>query len=367
MRLSGSVIFRAMGWLAAGSFVVAIAVGRMCAPTPVLRGVEAARFWNVPSRTPGHAESSPAFVDLGTGDPLMLPLPRGEALTQPACAPWKDESGGTQVAGAWRRVSGDDAALVTSEFGLARFSFPGGEPLDRVPSDIIPEGAPCWYPGTTARILFAAADGGLYRFAFEGARGPDTSDSGCEARPSPIVWKVTPPGDDERSVRIADPVWPADRRLGGRLIVSLRYQVREGNRLRFTPARPWALKLDRAGEAIEEATPLGQDLEPAGVKVRFPRVHRAPDGTARLIYLAQRSGRPSWDLRTAPLTLASDGIPQIASEPETIVEAECAFGPPALSPDDRWVYFLPADPRIAGPLRAPTTRRQGLAQVVPAR
>jgi hypothetical protein len=359
MKISISGMMRWSIRLAVASCVVAIAVGRMCAPAPTMRSLEAARFVSMPTV---RGDALLRLLDTQTGVLASLELPSGDILEHAACSPWHDETGKSQVVGLWRTRSGEGNQRVTTEFGLARFNFPGGECLDRVATNILPEGKPCWYPGTTARILFASNDGGLYRFAFESGEGEDPTATGRDLQPLPIVWKITPPGDNERSVRMADPVWPVERAFGGRLVVSLRYEIKNSRgEIKFSQPRPWWLKLDAAGEAIEAAGPLGDDESAvdSGLKVRFPRPIRLADGSFRLATLKRASGRASWDLHVSELGIGNDGAPRVIPGTDVVAASNCDSVPLANSPDGRWVYYLPEVALPGAVLRAPTVARGG--------
>lgn len=358
MKISALPSFRMTALALALLCVAALAVGRMAGPGSRLRVAERPRFVAVHRQGSPASAASLGFLNLDTGDVEPFQLSGGDALVDPACAPWRDEQGRGQVAGRWLNRSGQDESRVTTDFGLGRFTFPEGEPIDRIPSDVLPEGPPCWYPGTQAKILFAAANGTLYRFAFEGSTAPDARPNGADPRPVPIVWKVAPPGEDERSVRMADPIWPEGRGFGGRVIVSLRLQVRDGDEVRFSPPRLWSLKLDREGGAIEAAAPLAPE-ESVGlgdVKVRYPRTVRWADGRDRIAFLAKEHGQRDWALAAARIALDEDGAPVLEPEETRLVVDRCEFAPPAFSTEGRWLYYLPTDHRIGGMVRAPVGR-----------
>ncbi|MDB5348894.1 MAG: hypothetical protein JWN86_141 [Planctomycetota bacterium] len=341
MRNSTWFAVRFTGCFAAGSCLVAIAIGRMCAPAPSLRSMEKTRLIHMPIITHAKPDERLSFLDTESGRSIPVDLPPGETVEWASCSPWHDAQGRRQFVGRWESRSGDGAAELVNEFGLARFSFPDGEALNRIPLEITPRGTPCWYPGTTAKILFTASDGGLYRFAFEGSRSADATPDGCDTRPQPIPWKVAPPGEAERSVHIADPVWPEDRAFGGLLFVALSMQTYEGDQLGWTAYRIWWLRLDREGSAIEAAGPLMQN--PATFdgkdKGRFPRPVRMADGRCHLAFLSRDRETSSWDLCLAPIVLDGSGLPHVDPDTVKVVAERCAPVPPAFSADSRWLYF----------------------------
>lgn len=351
--------------LAAVSCVVAIAVGQLTTPAPVLRLVEPVRFVSVPGSS---GDSGLTMLDVESGSLTPVELAGGDILENASCAPWKEESGQRQVVGRWRMRSGQGAERLTTEFGLGRYTFPKGDCLDQVVTDILPQGPPCWYPGTSAKVLFAAADGGLYRFAFEGVAGPDTTPTGRDLRPHPIVWKIAPPGENERSVRISDPVWPTERNFGGRIIVSLRFQVQDrSGEMDFSAPRPWWLKLDAKGEAIEAAGPLAPDdttALDADLKVRFPRPIRLADGSLRLASLSRHKRSTEWNLSVANLIMGEDGAPQLVSGTEIVVARRCAHASLANSLKGDWIYYVPLDAQPGWVLRTPTLLKNGSSSVL---
>ena len=102
------------------------------------------------------------------GDPsrtTLLRPPGGMLLEFGIASPWRDEAGRFQVVG---RLTGGENRARAGYVGLARVSFPDGELLDLVATDVLPTSQPCWARGTRPRILFAAADGHLYQHDFDG-------------------------------------------------------------------------------------------------------------------------------------------------------------------------------------------------------
>ncbi len=333
---------RVLVWVGATACVAAVAVGRMSSPELSLRSMQPIRYAGLSALISSTHDGRLSFVDLETGKGQVMDVADGDQFSQMAWSPWVDESGEGQVAGFWRSYSGRNEQGMASEIGLARYRFPGGEPLDRVATDITPVSPPCWYPGTRAQILFADGGGTLHRFAFEGTHRSGTTLDGCDLAPSPIVWKIAPPGVDERSVRMMDPVWPEGRAMEGRLIVSLSMHRVEGDR-HFTPPRLWWLKLDEAGEAIEAAGPLVRRDDSLDVRERCARVTRTPSGEYRIAYLVRDAASTDWKMTVAPLEFDDQGLPFVRPElasSDARVQAPIA---PAFSSDGRWLYYL-SDP-----------------------
>ena len=320
--------------------VAAVALGRMTTAEPTLRSWDGTKLVCLTLLDKARGDQRLSFVDLKTGTEQSLRLSPGERLDQPAAAPWHEESGQTQIVGFWSRRSGTGANGLTRETGLARFRFPEGTALDRVALDVTPYGAPCWYPGTKAQVLFADGGGTLWRFAFEGSLEPDVTSDGRDARPSPIVWKTAPPGVDERSVRMYEPSWPEGRAFDGKLIVSLSHQVRDQNGHRYTAPKLWWLSLDAEGRAIEAAGPLTRDDEDSETKERCARVFKAPSGKFQVAYLVKHLEQSSWELAVAPLAFDGDGQPFSPPGLAVPLANQAAMVAPAFSEDGRWLYYL---------------------------
>ena len=136
----------------------------------------------------------------------------------------------------------------------------------------------------------------------------------------------------------------------------------------FEPPRPWWLKLDARGEAIEAAGPLdidGMTLD-TELKVRFPRPIRMKGGGLRLAMLARPGGGPEWALRIWELAQDADGTPRLVPGSDITTAEHCAHAPLAASPDGDWVYYVPLDAPTGWVLRAPTVRREGRSAVASA-
>ena len=130
------------------------------------------------------ADRTPRWLDAETGTVTTFPIEEGDVLEAASCSPWVDEKGRHQVIGRWSSRTKDGPMSMSTDFGLARYMFPSGQLLDHVSTDIVPVGAPSWFPGTRANILFAAGDGNLYKYAFETEAGVR---SGEEARAATTV------------------------------------------------------------------------------------------------------------------------------------------------------------------------------------
>ncbi|MBX6316444.1 MAG: hypothetical protein IRY99_26565, partial [Isosphaeraceae bacterium] len=323
---------------------VAVALGRLVPPDEgrvlvperyrVVNGHLASAAPLLGREVPRDAQK-PRLLDLVTGRLELLPLPEGEYLAQASLSPWRDRRGERQLVGRW---SCFDPKGSVHGGGLARFRFPSGEAIDRVDMDLLPRSPVCWYPGTRARVLFAAADGQLYQFAFEAAGGLP----GADARPQPLAWRSARPGTGQ--VALDEPTWPTALRLGGRLIVALRtIALRHGDH-RGEPARLWWLRLDQAGTAIIAAGPLTRcdPLDPVEDE-HFPAVGAGPEGRLLLAYLVRREDGPPtrYELRVAPVHFdPASGAPYtLRSEARALAE-DCIAVAPAFTPDDQSIICI---------------------------
>jgi len=268
-------MIRALALAAVALGAVAVGLGRMNPPQFPLRTPAPVGHVGLPSYTHQRAENSADYLDLAAADIRHFDLPAGEFLDNLSVSPWRDEEGRSQAVGRWSRRGGGSSK---DESGLARFTFPGGEALDRIPTDLLPKGLPCWFPDRSARVLFVAGDGRLYRVDFEPWSGGEATLEG--PTPQALTW-AHPPEDPDRFV-IRDPSWPTDSIFGGRLVVSLSERVHVDGRT--VPGRPklWWIRLDAAGTRIIESGPLSRSDAPTGpvpdLDERFPQFGRSPAG-----------------------------------------------------------------------------------------
>jgi hypothetical protein len=290
----------------------------------------------------------PHFFDPEIGRGFRTQLADDVILMYPACSPWRDARGRLQLVGGWRRRRNVPGEADGPQSGLARYVFPGGQVLDRIACDPLVTGTPCWYPGTSTRILYPANDGALYQFSFaeEEAAGPATSPS---RRPRRLTWRCPPPGIG--AVIIQDPTWPTDPRLGGRLLVTLSYVVRKRDQIGFTAKQIWWLRLSRDGAAIEEAGRLIVPDEPgntaSAVAERLPSLWSGPDGVvlAFLSYIRNETGSR---LQVAPVVFdPTTKAPRVFVAKAAVLAEDRMTVVPVFSSDGRWVLSarLAADAR----------------------
>jgi hypothetical protein len=276
------------------------------------------------------------------GRTIRLPLPRDERLDYATCSPWRDERGRSQVAGRWTFGSHGSPA----EFGIARLSFPDGEVIDRVATETMPLGAPCWFPGTTARILFAAGDGMLYNYAFEAPATPESESTAPEvirADSAPRRLALQCPALKDRAVFLSDPHWPSDSRFSRTLFVSLRKTETIRRQPVYGCDEIWWLRISEDGCAIEDGGPLLKGAaEPSGAEAeeRCPIVGRTREGDLTLAYL-RKVGTGPRELRALDLTFDDQNQRPVAQPGAGLkVADDCLPCPPAFSSDGRHVLVL---------------------------
>ncbi len=332
--------------LFAGTCGVAIMLGRAACPGPV-RVQGPAQFAVVPgfiagaspvSRQIASADHGLSFLlDTDTGKLLEWRSHEHDHLSDAACSPWVDETGRSQVVAVWR---GEKRAFPFAGVGIVRISCPDGAILDRVGLDVMPIGPCCWLPGTAARVVFAAGDGLLYRFAFEESHAPGgTSVDRC-ARPSPLVWRTDPPVRSRFYLR--EPSVPAHPRLASEMLVSVEI-CSEHDDGSHAPRELWRLQLDPLATSILAA---GRLLEPSapdgpGIERRFPVLTGQNDGSLVLAYLAGNALR-GYQLRVAPARFdPRTGTPRAIAARERILAEGCLAIPPIFSVDGRSACCFP--------------------------
>ncbi len=350
MSFSFSSLIRLLVLLALGSTMLAVGLSRLDPPGPGWRSRRTPRDFNVNECFLDVTDRTPRWLDSETGRVVSAPLADGDVLEVASSSPWVDEHGHRQVVGRWSSRTKDGPMSMSHDFGLARYTFPGGEKLDQVSTEIVPVGPPCWFPGTRARVLFAAGDGELYRYAFE-AEDRQKSDPERDPRPSPIAWRCPKPGQGE--VFLGDLTWPDDPRLGGCVVASLRLQGPDGRGGRvYSRTQLWWLKLNHAGTHIVDAGRLivpepGADDD--GYDERSPSLATRSDGRLALAYLHHRGEIRGWELRVAPVSIdAERHVPSALQSAFRVLAPGCQAAPAAFSPDGRWLTaIVGAHPSVA--------------------
>jgi hypothetical protein len=284
---------------------------------------------------------------------IQVPYSPTERFDYAACSPWRDEQGRSQVAGRWSR----GMRSSEGELGIARLSFPDGEVLDHVVTKAIPLGAPCWYPGLSARILFASGDGRLYDHAFE---SPETHPgepsistlSGPDAAPRPIP--ILCESLEDHDVFISDPHWPTDSRFSRTIFVSLRSSLTTIPHPVYNSCEIWWLRLSEDGRAIEDGGRLLDVSEESGdvdVEERCPIVGRTPEGELTLAYLRKVSNQP-WELRAVPIKFDAKARRPVAEPgPGVRVTVDCQPCQPTFTTDGKHVLVVGVGSGTRGELR----------------
>jgi hypothetical protein len=342
MRVSLTLLIRTTAWLALGVLIVAIGLGRK-APREALGYRDAAPLYHgVNGRFFAAEESQPRFLDRETGELIKVPFRSEDVLDHAACSPWRDERGQHHMVSRWVNRSGQGGEYLPLVFGLARFTLPEGRMIDRVELDVLPIGAPCWFPGRTPQVLFAAGNGSIYRYSFGPPVGDPRQDGWDEPPARRLTWRCPTPGVDQ--VLVADLHWPTTPDLGGRLIASLSYQVSLDGKRVFRGPELWWLQLSRDGLAIEAAGRLTVAETEEGTidrEERFPTAMSIPGGGIALAYLTRTRNQGDWDLRVSPLEFdPQSGSPRAERGRGRVVAARCLATAPAFSMDGRWLYGL---------------------------
>jgi hypothetical protein len=288
-------------------------------------------------------DGRPLLMDRETGRLEKLPLPPGMGIYAASVSPW-EEDGGRQVVGIGCDQSEGEGSSLRTISGLVRMSLPDGEVLDRLPlsEGALPEGPPCWIPGATASVLYVGGDFGLYRVDFELGR-TDDDEVMFGTHPRPLGWRSPMPG---AGVQFRDVAWPDDSRLGGRVLVSLRFKEEKSGR--YTDWQIWWLQLDRAGTSIVAAGRLlGPGPSDMAASSRLPNLVTL-GGEPALAYLARWPGESGLQLRVAPIHFGPDpGTPNAREEESRALAEGCLPISPVASPDGRWITIVRTDgPRL---------------------
>jgi hypothetical protein len=329
---------------------VAVLLGRSFPPRPARRAPGHPSFVYVNGYLLGLASEALQRLDPETGMIEPLPLPEGDVMECARGSPWRDSRGRWQVAGrGWTR-SGPRRNPITRGYCLALYEFPGGAVLDRVETEYLPTGAPCWEPGNSARVLFAAGDGAIYWHDFEGSDPSGANYRGGSSRPKPLSWACPQPGLGR--VGLAEPEWPPESRLGRRLLVALQVLERVGGLLRHSSWQLWWLQLDRERMTIAAAGPLlrPDPTIPASESWgdHFPTLLSGPGGELAVAYLTFRPGIHLGQLRIAPLRIDPATGEPLAAVGGPVLAGDCLPTTLAPSADGRWICCV-VQPQGLGP------------------
>ncbi len=350
MTFSFGSMLRLAILLAVGCTILAVGVSRLDPPKVVKRYPRPVVHYNINDFFLRVQDRDPRWIDAETGGMTVSSVVANDVLEAASCSPWVDETGHHQAVGRWSNRTLQGPNTISHEFGLARFSFPDGRILNQISSEMYPVSPPCWFPGTKARVLFAAGDGKLYRYAFESENpttAPGESTEPVDPAPVPLIWNAPKP--DGGNTVVCEVAWPEDARMGGRLVVSMRVheQDADGTR-RFSKTQLWWLKLNHSGTQIIEAGPL-VNHDVAGSRAsqfdeRSPIVAGLPDGSLGLAYTKQVEGSPDWSVCLAQLTTDADHhlVPSLESKTQ-VMTTRSHPAPLAFSSDGKWLNALVGD------------------------
>jgi hypothetical protein len=345
MRFSWSSLARLVLGGVFLSSATAIGLARLAPASVGWRMTSQASHVNVNTFVFSPCKRGSIWLDRDRGSTLEVPSPQGDLIEYASCSPWCDERGRRQLVGRWSWSFG--AGDPEASLGLVRLSFPEGEVLDHIETTVVPISVPCWYPGTQARVLFAAGDGRLYQHDFEPAG--DLAGTGVENRPRPLIWGCPIPGGG--GVFLAEPFWLDDPRWHDVVLVGLRTTTAAGQPKQSSgPTQVWWLRLSEDGGTIIEAGRLLAE-SPLGAEYieRYPTLGRTSDGRLRLAYLRRFPPGPLelWvtDLdvdteRRCPKAIRGEGV-RLATD--------CLASLPIFSSDGRSIRVLVSEggaPRV---------------------
>jgi hypothetical protein len=324
--------------------VLAVAVGRASRVPEGERSVERVRFEPISAHLYPEADPTqgPRMLNLDTGAIERVRLDLKDRLGYGSCSPWRDGRGRTHVVGLWRSEEfGDEHPM-----GLLRVSLPDGEVLNRLSAISMPNSPPCWFPGTSSRILYSGWDGVLYTLSFEDADAQPTAgrDPVDLMKPRAVTWRNRPlPGP---LPLLTDPHWPTDPRLKGKILASVTLiepfkaeEDRERSQLWWFQLNDEGTEIVASGRLIR---PIPRTTPDPVIEERLPRLATAPDGSLVLAYLIRKAGKLEVTLRMARLTVdEATGVPDV-DEAETVDVADgCTTASPAFSTDGTRVYSMP--------------------------
>lgn len=313
---------------------------------------ESPRIEAMPKRWPGREGFD--LVDRTSGRKTPIRLPAGDRWSDVTISPWRGRGGEIEAVGRWVNPDREDFS------GWAVFRLSDGAVLSRIATEIIPTGRPCWVPGQSRMILFAAGDGQLYRCRLTPEEEmtaiprPHLYASGRTEPSDLVAWEDSPPGEGDPMM--TDPVWPTDPRLKKWVFVALMTLDKSGRWLSYGPPQIWWLELSEEARSIVAAgrltPPTEGEIEPHRIEQRFPNIAVGPDGTIHLVYLERRNRERTGRLRSAMIEFdARTGHPRAVptaerSDPGT--PEAIAPAPLLVSSDGATVYGY----SLSGPLAA---------------
>ncbi|WP_152051191.1 hypothetical protein [Tautonia marina] len=270
----------------------AIGLGKL-SPNGLGRTPSSTNLLGVSTCYRGAASEGLQLFDLAGGPPRSLPLSSQERVDLATGSPWVDAWDQVHVAGRWLVI---DPELGLTDCGLSRVAIPSGEVLDRVSLDHYPVSPPCWGAGTTARVLFVAGDGNLYRYDFE----PISGSSGLGLKP--VRWHVESP-DVENPV-LVDVMRPERLLSPDLLIATVMSRSANGGPNRADHDEIWWLRLSEDEQTIIDCGPITRpDPEGLDVSRRRPSLGVRSDGSLCLAYLSWKGTPEELYLRVLPVRL----------------------------------------------------------------
>jgi hypothetical protein len=345
MKWPLSSILRTLTWLAVGLGVLAVGLGRSVPRTHPTYREAAVRYHGVNMHCCTEQEPHPCFLDRETGQILHLEFSPEDSLDYAVCSPWCDERGQFQAVGRWMKRAGRASDYLPQDFGVARFTVPEGRLIDRVKLDHVPVGDACWVPGGTPRIIFSSGDGNFYTYEFGASRRDPFDEARDGARTQLVAWRTAPPGTGLLYIR--DLVWPADAKLGGRLIASISYRELVNGEPRMCQPELWWLQLSDDATAVEAAgrltvpDPEDDRSAEAATEQRLPNIVTTADGDLGLAYLSRKGSRSLWELRVAPITIdPATGVPSVGCGRSQGLAGGFLPSAPTFSADGRSVYGI---------------------------
>jgi hypothetical protein len=285
------------------------------------------------------AQRVPRFFNPETGSFTEVEFPGDDYVDSAAFSTWEDEEGKSEVVARW--VKRDSTSGISEGYGLGRYQMPGGELLDRVPMDVMPVGRPCFVPGRKNEVVFSGGDGKLYRLDFEGTSASSSDED--RRGPAAIAWRESTAG--KPPLALNDPVWPGDRRMGGRLVVAATAERRtsDGNLIRIGELWWLQLNVDRT-EVVAAGRLTRPNLElpmTDGLEEGQPSISVTPDGRLTLAYLRRHLGKSGWSLIVGPIDFEQEtGMPIVNKQATVSIAGSRAHTTPIFSHDGRWVYTL---------------------------
>lgn len=372
MSFSFASMIRLLALGAVGLTMLAVGVSRLVPPGVARRFDAPVTTISINDHLLGVPDRQPRWLDATKGTVELTPLAGDDVLEAASCSPWVDAQGRRQVVGRWSSRSLDGTQTVANAFGIARFSFPDGRPIDQISLEHFPVSPPCWLPGDRARVLFVAGDGQLRRFDFEPSGATDEPEpSGVtEARASLVSWACPQPGAGE--VYFGEVAWPRlpDVRLRGLVLATLRFKLEDrGQGTSLSSSELWWLRLDPDFSQITAAGPL-LERGPGGPTVRpsderTPTLAVLPDGSIGLAFARSVPESSTWSVCLGTVEVQADGRPSCREATVRVLDVRDRPGPLAFSPDGRWLNTLVVGPREAAAVQRLRTTADALTRLDP--